>query len=159
MAQTERHHVSDLIPSDEDEETGVMLDITTEQADGLQGYIWKIRGLMYLDHWDVFLAKDAAEEDANASVHPVPGRFVAAIKVAPQWFDRTADEKRNDIVHELIHLVHRDQTETIRVALQDSGYLPPRAFRLLWGSFAGHTEGMVDHLTSVIAPTMPECPV
>ena len=151
--------MTDLIPSDEDEQTGVMLDATTEQADALQKYIWEIRRLMFLDHWDVFLAKDAAEEDVNASFHPVPGRFVAALKVCPGWFKQTTEEKRNDIVHELIHLVHRDQTETIRVALQDSGYLPPKAFTLLWGSFAGHTEGMVDHLTSVIAPTMPECPV
>lgn len=131
---------------------------TTEQADALQLYIWDIRDRLNLHHWDTFLADEAAEKGTNASVHPVPGRFVAGIHVASNWLDLEESERRNTIVHELLHLVHRDQTEVIRCGLQDAGYLPNKAFTMMWRMFELHTEAMVDHLASVLAPTMPPAP-
>lgn len=129
--------------------------MTRDQAEALQAYVWEIRDMLRLRHWDVFLAAEQAEDDANASVHPTPGKFVAGIRLAEHWFDRTPEDQRNDIVHELLHLVHRDQAEVIRCGLQDSGYLPAKAFALLWRLFELHTEAMVDHLAGVLAPVMP----
>lgn len=130
--------------------------LTAEQADTIQAYIWQIRDLMGLRHWDVYLAAKPAPRDANAMVHPVDGRLVCPLFVARNWWEnRTPDEKRNDIVHELIHVMHRDQTDLIRLAMAQSGYLPEKATTLLWTAFKQQTEILVDHLASVIAPTMP----
>ncbi len=74
------------------------------------------------------------------------------------WFEKADDDRRNDIVHELLHLVHRDQTEVIRCGLQDAGYLPDKAFTMMWRMFELHTEAMIDHLAGVLAPSMPPAP-
>lgn len=129
--------------------------LTDEQAAAADGYIRRIADLMGMQHWDVFVAAEAARKGVNASVEPVDGRQVAPIFLARDWWDHSPEDKRNDIVHELIHCIHRDQTDLIRVALRDSGYLPGKAFQLLWTGFAQATEVMVDHLAGVIAPFMP----
>lgn len=133
--------------------------MTGEQADALQEYIWTVRAILNLRHWDVFLAQEPAEKDANASIHPVRGRFVAGLRISVGWFDLDEPTKRNTIVHELLHLVHRDQTEVIRCGLQDTGYLPGKAFTMMWRMFELHTEAMVDHLATVLVERVPPCNV
>lgn len=130
-------------------------DLTPEQARAIAAYIRQVADLMGLAHWDVYLAAKPAPKDAWASVHPVDGRQVAPIYVCRGWWDRSLEDRRNDIVHELIHVIHRDQTDLIRLGLADSGYLPEKAYRLLFSGFRQATEVMVDHLASVIAPSMP----
>lgn len=134
--------------------------LTSEQADALQLYIWDVRNRLNLGHWDVFLAAEPPDEEdeAIASVHPVPGRWVAGVHVCPEWLTLDEAVKRNSITHELLHLVHRDQTEVIRCGLQDAEYLPGKAFTMMWRMFELHTEAMVDHLAGVLAPSMPPCP-
>lgn len=129
--------------------------LTAEQATATDAYIRQLADLMGLGHWDVFLAAKAARKGSNAMVEPVEGRQVAPIFVARDWWDHSPEDKRNDIVHELIHCVHRDQTDLIRIGLRDCGYLPDKAFMLLWGGFLQATEVMVDHLASVLAPHLP----
>jgi hypothetical protein len=51
--------------------------------------------------------------------------------------------------------VHRDLTEVTRKSLLASGYLPRRVYRMHWEQLRLQAELMVDHLTTVIAPTMP----
>lgn len=131
------------------------LRLAQGDADAIQAYIYRIRDLMGLSHWDVFLAKEPAPKGAHAAVEPCEGRLVASLHLAQGWMDRADDDKRNDIVHELLHVLHRDQTDTIRCGLLRSGYLPDKASAMLWAQFHAHTEVMVDHLASVIAPTMP----
>lgn len=135
-----------------------LLRLKKGQADVIQAYINLIRDHMGLSHWDVFLAKEPAREGACAMVEPVEGRQVAPIFLCQGWWDRSDDDKRNDIVHELLHVLHRDQTDLIRCGLSRSGYLPKKTRIMLWDRFSAATEVMVDHLASVIAPTMPPWP-
>ena len=57
-------------------------------------------------------------------------------------------------MHELIHLIHRDQTDIIRVAAADA-VSEQATYDLLWSTVKLATEVMVDHLAAIIAPTMP----
>lgn len=129
--------------------------LTSEQADAIQLYLWQIRDLLGLTQWDLFIAVDPCKDDANASIQPTEGKREAAILVARDWWtDRTPEEKRADLVHECLHALHRDQTDTIRVAL-NSGIVPNKTRHMWWELFANATEVMVDHLERLIAPTMP----
>ncbi|MDF9718097.1 hypothetical protein [Nocardioides sp. ChNu-99] len=139
-------------------EPGKGAHLSAKEVRELEQYVNTVRERLHLTHWTVWIAADPAEEGVHASVHPTEGRFIAMIYFATDWRDQPEDILRNTITHELLHLVHRDQTDTIRCALQDSGYLPEKAFNLLWRSFALHTEAMVDHLAGVLAPTMPPAP-
>jgi hypothetical protein len=133
-------------------------DLTASQARATQAYITQLRDLMGLHHWEVYLAADAAPKDANASIHPVDGRYVAPLFVSRHWWKRSADDKRNDIVHELLHLTHRAQTDVVRTGVINPGVLPARSRLVVWALFSEETERMVDHLAGVLAPLMPEFP-
>lgn len=128
--------------------------LTTEQANAIQAYINRIRDLMGLHRWDIFVAVERAPKGTRASVLPVEGRAVAAVSFAKDWWASDPEDMRNDIVHELIHVVHRDQTDLVRMVATEA--IPKQAaYDVLWGAFRLATEVMVDHLAAVIAPTMP----
>lgn len=129
--------------------------LTTAQADAIQLYIWQIRDLLGLGQWDLFIAADPCEDDVLAHIQPTQGKREAAISVNRTWWtDRSPTGQRDDIVHECLHALHRDQTDTIRVAL-NSGIVPDKTRHMWWELFANATEIMVDHLARVIAPTLP----
>jgi hypothetical protein len=129
--------------------------MTDAQGEALNAYIGDLAARMGLGHWDIYVGSEIAAKDTNAHVDTSHGREVAWICFPRRWWKRSPEERRNDVVHELIHVVHRPQTNVVRVALRESGYLPKRAFRILWATFTEHTEVMVDHLAAIIAPTMP----
>lgn len=132
------------------------LKITTEQADAIQLYLWELRNALHLTHWDVFLGVKAAAANCHASIFPTEGRYVAEVRVQKDfWTALDADAKRAVLTHELLHLVHRGLTEVSRKTLHVSDYLPRRTYALVWEQIRLESELMVDHLTAVIAPTMP----
>lgn len=119
---------------------------STEQADALQVYIWKIRDMLGLQGWDIFLTAAHSDDDANASVHPVYGRYTAGISVNKKWFEYSPEVQRNTIIHELLHVVHNRQTEVIRTTKQRDE---------VWITFNRETELMVDHLATAIEDLFP----
>ena len=132
------------------------LKCTSEQADAVQLYLWDLRDALGLRHWDVFLSSKAAEPGVHASVLPTEGRWVAEVRVEKNfWTALDDDTKRAVLTHELLHLMHRDLTEVSRKSLLASGYLPRRVYSMHWEQLRLQAELMVDHLTTVIAPTMP----
>ena len=128
--------------------------LTTEQANAIQAYVNQIRDLMGLHRWDIYVAVQRAPKGARASVLPVEGRAVAAVRFAKDWLTYSPEDMRSDIVHELIHVVHRDQTDLIRKAATEA-IEEQAAYDVLWEGFRLATEVMVDHLTTIIAPFMP----
>lgn len=129
------------------------LHLISDRADAIQLYLWQLRDLMGLGRWDVYLGAKRAPKGCLASVLPCEGRAVANVSVSKHWWDLPAHEQRDTLVHELIHLVHRDQTDLIRCAAMHG--LDRTTYRVLWEAHRLATEVMVDHLTSIIAPTMP----
>lgn len=132
------------------------LKYSSEQCDAIQLYLWQLRNALKLDHWDVYLSSKAAAPNCHASVFPCEGRWVAEVRVNRNfWTGLDDNEKRSVLTHELLHLVHRDLAEITRKGIFISGYLPDKVYRLVWEQTRLELELMVDHLTTVIAPTMP----
>lgn len=132
-------------------------DFTPGQVDAFNAYLTDIRDRLGLSHWDVYLATDYPEGDeADASIEPVDGRFVAPVRLRSGWFDRAPHDQRNDVVHELLHLTHRDLTDHVRLTILESGYIPDAAKASLWNPARLAAEQMVDHLAAVLAPMVPE---
>lgn len=129
-----------------------------DEVDRADAYLADLAGRLGLSGWDVWVAAEPSKDGALAHVEPTEGRRVAPVHLCSDWPERGPEDKRQILVHELLHLVHRDQTDLIRSALPESGYLPDGAYRLLWESFRLATEVMVDHLAQVLAPFMPPWP-
>lgn len=117
-----------------------------ERANLLQTYIWEIRDMLDLHHWDVYLTKAPAADDCNASIHPVYGRHAAGLSVNKNWFDYSPEVQRNTILHELLHVAHNRQTELVRTTSQTSA---------VWTTFERETELMVDHLATALEEHFP----
>ena len=127
--------------------------LTADQGAALEAYIWQLRDLMGLHRWDLFIAAERAPKGARAAVLPSDGRAIAGLSFCKGWFDSTPDDMRNDIVHELIHIIHRDQTDLVRLSTFD--VLERSTYIVLASAHKSATEVMVDHLTAIIAPFMP----
>lgn len=119
-------------------------------------YIRRLADLMGLQRWDVYVSVKPSRKDALATVDPVQGRAVASVRIARDFHACSTADQVNTLVHELIHLIHRDQTDIIRVATAGGEVLGTQAtYDLLWSTVKLATEVMVDHLAAIIAPTMP----
>jgi hypothetical protein len=119
---------------------------TPEQADAIQRYLWVIRDMLGLQQWDIFLTMSHSTDDANASVHPVYGRYIAGVSVNKKWFEYSPEVQRNTIIHELLHVVHNRQSEVIRTTKQRDE---------VWITFNRETEYMVDHLATALEDLFP----
>lgn len=112
----------------------------------IEEYVKTLASKMGLGHWDIFITKVVASEGTMAEVHPVFGRRVAQISISKKWRNYSPEEQRNTLVHELIHILHTDQTEVIRVSTISNS---------LMILFNRETELLVDHLANLLAPLFP----
>jgi hypothetical protein len=82
------------------------------------------------------------------------GRYHAGLWVSDSFFDSPAEEQRQTVVHELLHVAGREQNDVIR-----AGGLPhvlgQDAYRVVWENYKGAHERQTDHLASLIAPHAP----
>ena len=120
----------------------------------VDAYLRRLADLMGLQRWDVYVSVKPSRKDALATVDPVQGRAVASVRIARDFHAGATADQVNTLVHELIHLIHRDQTDIIRVAAADA-VSEQATYDLLWATVKLATEVMVDHLAAIIAPTMP----
>lgn len=119
---------------------------TPDEADAIHLYIVQLARIMGLAQWDIYLSATPSAPDANASVHPVYGRRIVPISVNSDWWTYSPQVQRNTIVHELLHVIHNDQTEVIRTS-------PTSTW--MWRTFERETELMVDHLAGLLDEHMP----
>ena len=131
--------------------------ITAEQVAAVEAYVRRVLLALELNFWRVYVATDEPPEDALLMIEPTDGRRIAMLYVSAGWWTgQTADEKRTDITHECLHLIHHDQEEVIRRFKNNTGDVSDYAMSLVWDQFEMETERMVDSLSYLLAPHMPE---
>lgn len=135
----------DWSPGEEPDEFE-LLRWTPDQFDAAQLYLDKLKVLMGLGDWEIFISDRASQEHTNASVHAVLGRRLSPIYLSKGWWTYSPQVQRNTMVHELLHLVHHFQSEVIRLT---------GITNAVWRQFEMHTEYMVDHLAGIIDQNMP----
>lgn len=126
--------------------------------DKIQIYIETLQSQLKLNAWDIFVAKEMADDDCNASIHFVSGRRLASIKLHPEWDERPAEEKRHDLVHELLHVFHHDTDDNLFKFFETSGDLSDYVVSIVIDQTSRDLERMVDSLANVIAPMLSPWP-
>ena len=76
--------------------------------------------------------------------------------VSENWDSRTPEDKRIDITHEALHLAHHDVDSHIRLFFDGSGDVSDYVKTIVIDGFTTELERMVDSLSYVLAPHMPE---
>ena len=123
--------------------------------DKIQLYIYILQDALKLQAWDIFVAQESADDECHASIHFTSGRRVAYICLHPEWGSRSDSDKRQDLVHELLHVFHHDTDDNLFQSLHASGDLSRYVVSILIGQTSRDLERMVDSLTNVIAPFLP----
>lgn len=132
------------------------MGITEAEADKISDYIKELQRRMKLEHWVVVVElKQDPEPDIQMSITPAEGGWVAHLHTGDSWAEQGPEDRRRTLVHELLHLCHRAQTDVVRVGFPATELIPTATFDGLWRMFEVETERMVDHLTQLIAPHMP----
>ena len=119
-------------------------------------YIWKLRDEMWLGLWriDVILEDYPGESSGNlASISPTTAQHRAELEIRPGVAQDGGEVLRHTVVHELIHLWHRDSTDVLRLALPKE--LSQSAYTLLWEAYRQSLELMVDDMAHAWAETLP----
>lgn len=126
------------------------------QASVIEAYLAGVLRALDLGHWRVHVARDLPPEGSRLMIQPTEGRRIAMLYVAEGWWDSPAGEKRVDLTHEALHLAHHDMDANLRRFFDDSGDISDYVRHLVVRQFKTDLERMVDSLSYVLAPWMPE---
>lgn len=132
-------------------------DFTKGEWKRLIRYVQQLRHLLELKDWylEVMHATtgDDGDHDAEAKIHPTEGQPHARLWLSGRFLDLTPEDQRHVLVHELLHLHHRDATDIIRLVVPEA--LGQLGNALLWEPFRQHVELMTDRIARAIAPLLP----
>lgn len=123
----------------------------------LKEYISWLRNQLGLRDWEIIMVYEIPDEEGDcnaiASIHPTDGRRRATLRLARDFRELDAEQQRNALIHELIHLHHRDATDIIRLTLPEA--LGGVAHHVLWENFRQQIELMVDNISVAVADRYP----
>lgn len=117
--------------------------------EALRDYVRKLVPLLGLQHFELRLQfeEPPGRPDAIAMVDSVPGTMLVRLFVSPRFWTETREYQRETILHELIHLMHREVTDLVENGKLEAVLGTP-AFTLFIGAYRDQVEKMVDRMAT-----------
>jgi len=75
------------------------------RTDSVAKWVASALPLLQLSHWQVSVSNDAAPDDAHADTTPHPQASTAVVRIGSTFWGQNAEEQRNTLTHELVHLL------------------------------------------------------
>lgn len=126
---------------------------TKRQRKILGEYVRWMANELELRDWAITVAYDPpADEDAIAQIRCTYGRKHATIRLCQDWFERSIEEQRCTIAHELLHC-HLSGIEWQFNNL--SGHVSGDLFSVMWGGLKDQIEFGVDAMADAVAKHLP----
>jgi hypothetical protein len=125
--------------------------IPEDHVDGLLIFMSRLMIAMGLPSYRIQIMKKPADKGSIAEVIYTDDRYVAQVYLAKDWMDRTEDERRDTIVHEILHLWHRPLSDWFRDDVHETANV--HEFVRLERQFRAITELMVDQMALILADT------
>src|SRR5688500_7921750 len=117
-------------------------------------YVRDVADRLGLRDWEIRLRRTPCEDGNGASVTVVYGRRLATMELCADFVTISADDRRHNITHELIHC-HMDQCYVILRQLERT--FGQAVYSVIREVQHEAIEQATDALATVIAPTMPAC--
>lgn len=125
-------------------------------------YIAEIRDHLRMQGWTIHLHLDDGgcdEEESWAKIRPDTNHHSASLWLSDLFFDTaTPAVRRNVIVHELVHLMHRDVGELMDTKVVDHPAISFREAEGIREDFHVHMERFVSWVAGQLAPSCPQWP-
>lgn len=92
----------------------------TEEQDHVLRYLSYLHAELQLGPWQIILSPehtpDGEDDDkAMASVDIADGRWVALVRLSKNWGDYRDEERKDSLLHEMVHLLTHDLFRTSRM--------------------------------------------
>lgn len=101
-----------------------------------------------LPYYQLTLAAEEASKGCLATIQWGIQRYEATVNLGKDWTKQSEEEKRNSVVHEMVHLVHaRVNTAVMRAKPNMHGY----EYEAFWAAYNTEIELMVDQLSYMIS--------
>lgn len=127
--------------------------MTKAERKVLGGYVRDTADAMELRDWTIELMHDPCEDGAMATVNSPFGRKLARVWVCEDFRERSAEEQRDTIVHELVHLHLESAASMVRTDLEE--HLGKQADKLFFDAWRRLFEYGIDGLSAAIAKHLP----
>jgi hypothetical protein len=124
--------------------------VTKREAQAVCDFAADVLSALCMPSWQVLVMEEPADEDCVASISTVEGKYTAQLYLASDWMKRTDHDRRETVVHEVLHLLHfrvNHVVEDVALLLREheAAELDRRYHR--------ETELMVDHLAKFLSRT------
>ena len=119
----------------------------------LTTYVRTLADAMGLADWKVDIRDEACDEQYDAYVTIVPGAKWALIELQPRFLEKSDDEQRHTLVHELMHLHFDECHGVLKRNLEDDPM-----HRVIENEHLNFMEHGVDAVAAAISKLLPEVP-
>lgn len=119
----------------------------------LLSYLQGLASAMLLGDWLLELSFDPYLTDASAKVDSPLFQRRATVTLGAPFLDEGPEDRRDTLVHELLHLVVMPAWQYTDELLEQE--MSSKTARVAWLAFTGHMESSIDHLARLMAPGMP----
>lgn len=124
--------------------------VTKREAQAVCDFAAEVLTVLHMPGWQILVMDDPADDDDIAAITTVEGKYTAQLWLAADWMKRSDDDRRETIVHEVLHLLHfriNHVVDDARSLMHDHEHddLQRRYWR--------ETELMVDHLAKYLSRT------
>lgn len=127
--------------------------MTTEEREAISAYIREVADQLGMKDWRVELSDDRPDEaSSSAQVVIAYGMKRAKIRIGENWDTDSPDERRNTIVHELVHC-HIDAIEKAFMSVRQT--MGRDAYEVARDSVRDAVEWATDAIATAIDPFFP----
>jgi len=130
--------------------------MTDKQHTDLSTYVRTLADMLGLKDAVVEISRDEPErEDCAANVRGVPGRKFWSVSFGPRFWEMTADDKRETIVHELLHCHMDPALDHVRTDLYENRIVGHQQYVLIYDAMLRTFEVGIDGIAHAIACHFP----
>ena len=124
--------------------------VTNREAQAVCDFAKNVVEALHMPGWQILVMEDPADDDAQATIDWVYGQYTAQLYLASDWMKRSDANRREVVVHEVLHLLHF----RINHVFDDAADLMhDHEHDALMKRYRRETELMVDHLAKFLSRT------
>ena|ERR1700689_3366726 len=116
-------------------------------------YVSELASLLALADWRIDIDPEPCSPQYDAYVTVVPGHKWAIIELSPTWDEKSPDEQRHTLVHELLHLHFDEVRGVLKRNLNDDPM-----HRVIMNEHLNFIEHGVEAVASAVHVLLPEVP-
>lgn len=124
--------------------------VTAREAQAVCDFAADVLTTLHMPGWQILVMEDPADDDDIAAISTVEGKYSAQLWLCTDWMKRTDHDRRETIVHEVLHLLHFRINHVFNDA---RGLMRDHEHDALATRYRRETELMVDHLAKFLSRT------